>query len=244
MAAVWVSGCVGGLLELLYPYICKCCGKGLLKSGTKFICGECLSKVNFICSPLCLRCGRQLDQAAGMEDRHCGDCLAQPPHFSSARSAGLYRPPLASLLHRLKYQADTTVRGALAEVIAAGAKAINGIDVDLVAPVPLHRRRLKERGLNQSLEIARIAFPDLRQKIVPNLLIRTKNTKPQTELDGIARRRNLKDAFTVNQTNLVKNKKIVLVDDVFTTGTTVGECSRMLKKAGASEIFVFTVARV
>lgn len=241
-----LSFVIDGLLDLLYPLTCKCCGKELCtsKSGKKFICDDCLDQVEYIRSPICLRCGRPLEPAAGIEDRYCGWCLEQPPHFHSARSAAVYRPPLSTLLHRLKYQADTTVRKALAELLEAGADNRATTDADVLVPVPLHRKRLTRRGLNQSLEIARIAFPHLRKKIVPNLLIRSKNTKPQTELNGIARRRNLRGAFRVSDEKMVKDKKIILIDDVFTTGTTIAECSKTLKKAGASEIYAWTVARV
>lgn len=242
--AEWLSLFLGGLLDLLYPHTCKYCGKDLCENGKKFICKECLDLVEYIRSPMCLKCGRPLEQAAGMEDRYCGWCLEQPPHFHSARSAALYRPPLSVLLHRLKYQADTTVRKALAELLEASADTRRTIKADFVIPVPLHRKRLRDRGLNQSLEIARIAFPHMRGKIVPNLLIRSKNTKPQTELDGVARRRNLKGAFRVSDEKMVKGKEIILIDDVFTTGTTIAECSKTLKKAGASKIYVWTVARV
>ena len=243
LPAEWGALFFDGLLDLLYPPVCKCCGKSLAESGKKFICEECLDQVVLIRSPMCLRCGRQLEQAAGMEDRYCGFCLEQPPHFCMARSAAVYRPPLSELLHRLKYQADTTVRRALAELLETSADTRRTIEADLVVPVPLHRKRLRGRGLNQSLEIARIAFPHLEKKIVPNLLIRSKNTKPQTELDGVARRRNLKGAFHVSDEKMVKDKRIILIDDVFTTGTTIAECSKTLKKAGASVVYVWTVAR-
>jgi ComF family protein len=110
--------------------------------------------------------------------------------------------------------------------------------------VPLHRSRLRSRGLNQSLVLARRFFAAERDKIVVDLLVRLKKTIPQTGLDGIQRRRNLKGAFAVARPEEVRGRTVLVVDDVFTTGTTLAECSRTLKAAGAAQVHVWTVARV
>ena len=139
--------------------------------------------------------------------------------------------PVVELLHRLKYKKDTSVSGSFREIMAATEMMASVPVCDLIVPVPLYRARLRKRGLNQSLVLATF-FPGGKDKIVRDLLVRVKDTSPQTGLNGIERRRNLKGAFAVNQEVPVKGKKILLVDDVFTTGTTVSECSKTLKKIG------------
>jgi ComF family protein len=115
---------------------------------------------------------------------------------------------------------------------------------DAIIPVPLHTNRLRRRGFNQSLLLALAFFPDQRRKIKKTALLRQRDTISQTGLDGAARRRNMRDAFVVSRPEEVSGKKIVLVDDVFTTGTTVNECARALKQAGAAQVDIFTLARV
>lgn len=111
-------------------------------------------------------------------------------------------------------------------------------------PVPLHVTRLRERGFNQAHLLARAFFPQQTNRIEATLLERTKKTEPQTRMSGAERRKNLKNAFRVNKPAMVFGKTVVLVDDVFTTGTTVNECARTLLRGGAKEVQVLTLARV
>ncbi len=113
---------------------------------------------------------------------------------------------------------------------------------DIILPVPLHISRLRSRGFNQALLLARVCFPEWQGKIQPDLLHRHKPTIPQTSLSGKARRNNLKGAFSVSDPGLVAGRKILLIDDVFTTGATLNECAKTLSKAGAAEIEAFTLA--
>ncbi|MBI5556992.1 MAG: ComF family protein [Deltaproteobacteria bacterium] len=118
------------------------------------------------------------------------------------------------------------------------------ISPDRIIPVPLHMNRLRQRGFNQSLLLARAFFPDQRNKIIKTALRRQRDTIAQTGLTGLSRRKNLRDAFVVEKKDDVSGKKILLIDDVFTTGTTVNECARVLKQAGAERVDVLTLARV
>jgi ComF family protein len=227
-------------LDLFFPPVCVSCRKPL--SDAPSLCDSCAKAIQYLRSPLCIRCGA-IFVADNGEDHFCGSCLGNPPPFSMARGVVLYAPPVSHLLHRLKYGTDRTVLSAVADIVVLYDFTAFA-SCDLIVPVPLHPRRLQERGLNQSLLLAHIFFPNKTKAIMPQILIRTRNTVPQTSLNGKERRRNLRAAFAVQQENDINGKRICLVDDVFTTGTTVCECTRTLLQAGAKEVKVITMARV
>lgn len=230
-----------GFVDLLFPSVCPVCGTGLLPDGHT-LCSFCLQDVSLIRSPLCTACGREMIDSTGA-DHLCGRCLRKSPPYSSARGVAHYQEPVSGLLHRLKYQGETSVLPALLEIVGQ-LPSFPLQEGDRIVPVPLHVSRLRHRGFNQALLIAYLLFPNRKDLILVDTLIRGRHTIPQTGLDGGARRKNLHKAFTVRFPERVRRKKIVLVDDVFTTGTTVSECSKMLLRAGASEVRVVTLARV
>jgi len=229
-------------LQLVLPERCRLCHAHLQVQGEVGLCGSCLSKVEYLGSAVCRRCGCQLSsEAAG--GFLCGKCLKRPPPWDQAVSVVRYGPEVRRLLLRLKYQTDTTVLPAL-KTIVRPALPITDHGWDHVLPVPLHRNRLQHRGMNQALYIARLLFPEQRKAIEPCLLERNRATAPQTGLDGASRRKNLRGAFQLRDKKAVTGARVCLVDDVFTTGSTVWECSRVLRQAGAVEVWVFTLARV
>ncbi len=228
-------------MELIFPHRCYFCRIGLTGKG-EVVCSDCCSEIHYLRSPLCSCCGRELPDSGG-GDHLCGHCLRRPPVYVRARAVVCYEAPVSHLLHRLKYAADTSTLPALAQVIAPFVHDFHS-ETDRIVPVPLFPTRLKKRGLNQSLLLARIFFPEAGDALLVDVLIRTRNTPPQTTLDGSARRKNLRAAFAVRNPAAVQGYRIFLVDDVFTTGTTVIECSKALLAAGAVEICVVTVARV
>ncbi len=231
------------ILDLLYPPRCHACGDTVQAVAELMLCQACLAELTFIRSPLCPCCGKEL-ALSGNEDHFCAACLKKTPDFDRARSFVHYKPPARTLLHRLKFNGDTGAAATLVKAIVPGDKMKSKREYDLIIPVPLHPSRLKSRGLNQSLILARLLFPEELEKIVPTALVRLKNTLAQTGLDGAARRKNLKGAFATDPSVEARNKKIVLVDDVYTTGTTVTECARTLKRAGAAVVDIVTIARV
>ncbi len=230
------------LLDLLLPPFCLACEKPLGPAPELLFCPDCLERLHYIKSPLCPCCGRVYLVAPG-GDHHCGACLTTPYHFSRARALFLYEEPLKKVIHRFKYQGKTACLPSLARLARHLPNIPEEERPDWIVPVPLHPTRLRERGFNQALLLARAFFPKDR-RITANLLIRSRSTEPQTNFNGSARRTNLKNAFAVVNPQLFAGKKILLIDDVFTTGTTVNECARVLKKAGASEVMVLTLARV
>ena len=230
-----------GVKDLLFPPCCLVCSVSPA-GGSSGICNTCLQKVSPLKSPLCPVCGLEMTSAAG--DGHlCGSCLRRKPSYSSARAIVHYQDPVTTLLHRLKYQGDITVFPALQNIVAQ-SKPFATAENERVIPVPLHIHRLRQRGFNQSLLLANLFFPENRASILPDTLHRIRHTAPQTGLDGTMRRKNVRKAFAVRKGEQVRGKKILLVDDVFTTGTTVDECSKVLLTAGAREVHVLTLARV
>jgi ComF family protein len=178
------------------------------------------------------------------EDHTCGGCLADIRHFRKARAFGVYNGSLMAAIHRLKYGGKTS----LSKPLGALAKETfyqfwEAGSIDLLLPVPLHIKRLRERGFNQAHLVNKkwagpegVPFDGL-------TLSRNRWTEPQTSLTRAERRKNVKGAFSVRHPNKAKGRRILLVDDVFTTGATVNECSRVLMKAGAESVDVLTLAR-
>ncbi len=226
--------------ELLFPAFCLACGRQLSSWRLPLLCGDCGAEVSFIRPPLCSCCGLPFNCGP---DHFCGDCLAQTFAFDRARAALLYREPTISLIHSLKFAGQLTGLATMA-ALARDAAGYRDLAVpDLILPVPLHPQRLRERGFNQALLLGRACFPEQSRIINVDLLVRRRATLPQTRLSGKERRQNLAAAFTVTRPGSVKNKKILLIDDVFTTGSTVHECAVTLRRAGAARIEIFTIAR-
>lgn len=230
-------------LDLLFPARCVVCGDDLFSGTERLLCPACFGEIHFLRSPLCSRCGCE-HMATGDDDHWCEACIRHPPPFLHATSLVRYAAPISQLLHRLKYSADTTVIPAISEIVGEYGPQSLLNDCDLVLPVPLFKRRLQRRGLNQSLILARLFFPELGSQIHADILLRKRDTPAQTALTGEARRKNLAGAFTVYLPEKVFKKKVCLVDDVYTTGTTVTHCCRTLLAAGAASVSVVTLARV
>ena len=233
-----------GLLALVFPPSCHLCGVILDNGDDVRLCQRCRQQLAFIESPLCTRCGMPYEAVHPVADHCCSRCLVSPPSFDSARSLLRYTAPVPELLHRLKYHAESPAIGAIEYLVKEKHPFTLAGPPELIIPVPLHKHRLKKRGFNQSLLLARLAFPEHHRKIAFNLLFRVKNTTSQTGLSGVERRRNVKNGFQVRNRQMLAGKTILLIDDVYTTGATVSECSKILKNNGASAVHVWTLARV
>lgn len=230
------------LLELVVPERCRVCGTHLSAREPTAICADCLSRVDYLGAAVCRRCGK-VARSAMAGGSLCGECLATPPPWDQAVSVVRYGPVVQQLLHRLKYRADTSVLPALRTIVRPFVES-RTVAYSHVLPVPLHSGRLRRRGMNQAVYIARLLFPEQPRLIRTNLLRRNRSTLPQTGLDGAARRGNLRGAFQLAGLGMVQGASVCIVDDVFTTGTTVAECCRVVREAGAAEIKVITLARV
>ena len=239
---VSVKQFIRALLDVILPPICHICRSFIPNAGTIHICPACREKLPLVSSPLCPICGIPFTGAGG--DHRCGACLTNPPHFDTARAAFLYEGPIRDLIHSFKYNQRTHLRHPLAFLTLETAReVVTDLAPQLIVPVPLHRSRIRQRGFNQAVLLGRTLSLQLNLPLLPGTLIRTRSTEPQINLSATERRVNVKGAFTVNKPDQIAGKRILLLDDVMTTGSTMNECARELKNAGAAMVIAATIAR-
>jgi len=237
------------LIDLIYPPRCGVCQAFLWENRANHdgleigFCRDCYHAFEKVSSPLCPSCGRPFASAGG-EDHACGHCLAKRPYYDIARAPYLFEGPLMTAVHDLKYAKKSHLAQSLGPLLASFAESWLGRDSSLlVMPVPLHPRRLRERGFNQSLLLARHVASRLGADIDYLSLQRTRSTRPQTQLTSDERRKNVRRAFSVAEKKELKRRSVLLIDDVATTGSTLNECARALKKAGVKEVYCLVLAR-
>jgi len=232
----------GLVFDALLPPQCLACG--VLVEGHGVLCPSCWEQVAFTAPPYCDACGVPFPFNAG-PGALCGACTRAPPPFHRARSVLAYDQASRRLVLAFKHGDRTDSAPAFGRWMArAGADAI--AESDLVAPVPLHWTRLFARRFNQAALLAHQVGRLSGLMVVPDLLVRRRRTPSQGKLSPSARRRNLRGAFAVRprRARLAEGKRVLLVDDVFTTGATVNACARTLLRAGADAVNVLTLARV
>ncbi|MHB9024786.1 MAG: double zinc ribbon domain-containing protein [Armatimonadota bacterium] len=222
-----------GVLSLLFPPRCEICG--MLQEP--LICASCLAQFQRIEAPYCRLCGIPFDPLAQSPDI-CADCRESPPPFDAARSAGSYAGALRQAIHQFKYDGVRALAGVLGDYLADVERPF---PVDCLCPVPLHPARERMRGYNQSLLLAEELSQHWEAPVQADLLARTRNTPPQMQLADDERKGNVRGAFHAGEG--AAGQAVALVDDVFTTGSTLRECSQALKRAGARQVLVVTVGR-
>jgi ComF family protein len=230
----------GALLDLVFPPFCPVCHDRLGEVRRDPLCGRCWRSLERIEGPVCRVCGLSMT-VPGI----CGACRRRRPPFAYARAATRYGETAREALHAFKFAGRRALAAPLGELLAElGPAALPAGPPDLIVPVPLHPRRERERGFNQALLLARRVGRAWDRPVRSDVLRRTAATPPQTELGVEARRANVRGAFALRRPELVAGRHVMVVDDVFTTGATVGECARCLRQAGAATVGVLTVARV
>ncbi|MBN1828186.1 MAG: ComF family protein [Deltaproteobacteria bacterium] len=231
------------LLDLLFPPQCRLCGALLTHGSPPTVCQDCRILVSRLAAPQCLRCGHPVQDSSG-ESHPCGECLLDSPPFEKARSMGRYEGLLLRAIHRFKFSGDRSVGELLGDLMALNHyESFNIDDYSLIIPVPLHPRRLRQRGFNQSLVLARRIAKRFSVPIDSHILLKREDRIPQTGLTRAHRKRNVRNLYTLRKRTSLRGLKVLLIDDVYTTGATVKECSRMLLKAEAAEVGVLTAAR-
>jgi ComF family protein len=231
-------------LDFFLPPKCPFCGDPTDPLSVDRPCSSCLSRIRFFSSPRCPRCGIGYPSPSD-HDHLCSGCLSADPPFRKARSLCPYEGAIVEIISRFKFGGVARLAKPLGILLAEYQDPeFPFSQVDLLIPVPLHTQRLRERGFNQSLLLARQISQ--RRSIPLNFtaLRRSRQTQPQTQLSGPERQKNVRGAFEVRNAQAVAGKRILLIDDVFTTGATVEECAKALLNAGAKGVDVLTLARV
>jgi ComF family protein len=229
------------LFQFFLPPQCPCCEK-FLEEDQQGFCSNCLSEIRWIEPPFCSICGIPFISKE-VESHPCGACVTHRKYFTMARALGAYEGSLQEAIHRWKYEGKTHLAFFFAEWMAEGLNRYWEPDsLDLLIPVPLHTHRLRERGFNQALllvkELSRRTGISYRKTI----LQKKKPTIPQVNLSGTEREKGLREAFHVVGKEELEGKSVLLVDDVYTTGATVNECSKVLLRGGAKRVDVLSLA--
>lgn len=233
------------ILEIFFPSHCVFCEKIISKDA--LFCNDCWPKLQFITDPKCKICSYpfEFQICHDTADLICSNCLVKKPSYDKSFTIFRYNYILKKVVSNLKYRDQTFLAKKFARILFDKVKN-EIVDCDLIIAAPLHLKRLKKRKFNQAGLLAKeISKFSKQSKFIPDFLIRVKNTRPQIELRKKQREKNLKRAFLVNKKyrELVKGKKILLIDDVMTTGATVENCAKELKRRGAKEVLVLTIAK-
>lgn len=239
MRLSWVS-----FLDLVLPRSCHICKRILRGEPNPCFCRDCWSTIALLEGPCCPRCGKPFVSEAALShspDHLCGDCRIRPPRYDRALAAGRYEGVLAEAIHLFKYRGKTRLVGPLGGLVLKTMQSLPTIDC--LIPVPLHPSRLREREFNQALLLCDYLKDQSGLPVIPDGLERIRQTPPQVGLSLPDRRRNVRRAFVLGRPGRIEGWRVALVDDVFTTGATVNECARVLKRAGAETVYVLTVAR-
>lgn len=235
-----IASLAKNLVNLVYPLHCAVCQKALDPEAEAPVCSYCLTLIRRTPEPHCVSCGKPADTTGCV----CDDCLSDPPAFSFARSACIYDGAMKELIHQFKYRGKLSLAVTLSDIMACYLKDNDHLikGVDRIIFVPIGSDRLRKRGFNQSKVIAQhmseiFAIP------LDDCLEKCSHTKSQNELSREDRLANLKGSFRIKKGASLQGLTMLMVDDVMTTGATLGECAKVLKSAGAAEIRCITLAR-
>lgn len=233
-------------LAFLYPDRCQVCRRGRAPASEGYVCASCregAGGVRFIRPPLCHRCGLPYPGEITSQFQ-CGNCAGLDLHFSQARAAVVAQSLTLEVIHRYKYHRALWFEPFLAELlINAAAPALAASGIDWLVPIPLHPLKRREREFNQAERLAVRLANATGLCLNAKLVRRVENTATQTLLTRGERAENMRGAFAVRSADDLQGRRIVLIDDVLTTGATASACARVLRAAGATEVQVWTVAR-
>ncbi len=241
-----VGNVFSAVLDVFYPPRCVYCTVGPATEGGPFLCGPCRDGIVFIEGNYCFQCGFPADISYDYPNAEfkCGRCRKGSYVFDQARSLGIYDSALKTLIHHFKYRKQPGVMKEIASLMdthwSVSGENYHGFHI---VPVPLHKDKLRERGFDQSYLIARHMAGRLELPFWDDLLMRVKATESQTIKRKSERQKNIQAAFALTRPEEARGQDILLVDDVFTTGSTANEAAKVFKRAGAGRVHVFTLAR-
>jgi competence protein ComFC len=230
-----------GFLDVAFPASCASCGDALENPPLPHVCRRCFSKIHIVEDPRCLTCGYPF---FGEVESHgdCQHCARLTPRFARGWSIALFRGPIRRLIYALKYEKALWALRDLGRIAEFAEGLGDYLEDAILVPVPLHSRKLRERGYNQSALITEELSRRFEVQYRDDLLSRIVDTESQTRFNRQERYRNLKNAFiVVENSDFEIKQRYVLVDDVFTTGSTLNACAAALRKSGVKEIDVLTI---
>jgi len=222
------------LLDLIFPPRCAGCGQ-----GDSLWCSACQAGVRVIRGPICSHCGRPLESLR--DHPLCPQCRQSTLEIDGIRSAVIFEGPLREAIHHLKYRGKTSLAVPLGAFLSARWQA-DPLPADAIVPVPLHASRTRERGYNQSTLLAEQLSRASGLPLTESMLKRVRATTPQVTLNAAERKLNVCDAFQASG-EVARGRRVLLVDDICTTGATLEACSIALRQAGASSVWAMTLAR-
>jgi competence protein ComFC len=239
-----IKSYVGAALAFLYPEVCQICGEERATADEGFVGPQCWRQVRFIRPPFCERCGLPFEGEITTKFE-CSNCREMELHFKSARSAVAAGGMVLEIIHRYKYQRALWFENFLADLlIREAAPVLCREHWDWIVPVPLHPAKQREREFNQAEQLARRLAAATNIPLNTRLLKRIESTRTQTLLTRQQRSANVRNAFALRDRHRrSQDERIILLDDVFTTGATTSACAKVLRDAGAGEVCVWTVAR-
>lgn len=232
------------LMKLLYPATCPICDEVqeqlLTDDGIAEICPSCEKKLVRAAQPVCMKCGKPLERDR-VRREYCADCMRHPHKFTQGRAVFVYQGAVVASMHRLKYKNRRDYAAAYAkEAYRTQGEWIRRIAPDALIPVPLHKKRRRRRGYNQAELIARKLSEYTGIPMEKDLLLRRVNTRPQRQLEAKERKNNLKNAFQMSK-KIVKLERVLLIDDIYTTGSTVDAAAEVLMSAGIKKVYVLCI---
>ncbi|MBP7216401.1 MAG: ComF family protein [Candidatus Omnitrophica bacterium] len=234
-----------GLTDIFYPKVCLTCGDSLSRKPAKdqFVCLECWGKIKINTPPFCHFCGRKLDRIR-IAKHLCRACLKKHVSFDRAFCPCEYSGVLKDLIHAFKYQGKDYLGEPLSTLMINHIKEYNlPIQyLDAIVPVPLHSAKLREREFNQAAVLSHCIGKAFNKQVADQVLIRNRPTKTQTDLTPCERTENVRESFSVVHQDAIRQKHLLLVDDVLTTAATSSEAAGALKRAGAGMVFVLALA--
>lgn len=220
---------------MLYPNVCPFCGKVSIEP----ICKECMEKIQYIREPLCKKCGKPVKEE---QSEYCHDCKVRKRSFDQGKGLWLHKVPVNQAIYRYKYHNRRIYSRVFAnELYRVYEKKLAQWAVEAIVPIPLHKKRRRMRGFNQTEYIAKELGERVGIPMIPDLLVRVKSTVPQKKLESRKRNENISKAFRIRKGREIPSC-ILLIDDIYTTGSTINEAAKILKLAGAKRVYFLTIS--
>ncbi len=220
-------------LNMLYPRRCPICSDIAMPKG-ELVCPECMDNIPYVKEPRCYRCGKELRDE---RTEYCFDCSKHTMYYEKGVSLFRYNHVMRRAMDGFKYKNRQEYADFFtAELIRVYGDVMQSWGADAIIPIPIHKSRRKVRGYNQAELLAEPISEFLKVPMEAKLIVRTRKTKPQNKLNDKERQKNIEGAFKIAE-NVVQLKKVILVDDIYTTGSTINACARLLREAGVKQVY-------